>query len=190
MGKKISIDSSTLMNKMLELIEAQKLFNIPYHKLDILIHPDSLVHAIVDFKNGLKKFIYHETSMIIPIANAIFDGDLNIENFYRRKKNNKIKNLFFQKVDPKIFPVIKLKDKVNEYPSTPIIINASNEILVDQFIKKKIPFLSIQKIILAILDDKNYKKYAIKTTKNISQINKIDLWAKSLTMKKIKLYNE
>ena len=190
MGKKISIDSSTLMNKMLELIEAQKLFNIPYHKLDILIHPDSLVHAIVDFKNGLKKFIYHETSMIIPIANAIFDGDLNIENFYRRKKNNKIENLFFQKVDPKIFPVIKLKDKVNEYPSTPIIINASNEILVDQFIKKKIPFLSIQKIILAILDDKNYKKYAIKTTKNISQINKIDLWAKSLTMKKIKLYNE
>ena len=158
MGKKISIDSSTLMNKMLELIEAQKLFNIPYHKLDILIHPDSLVHAIVDFKNGLKKFIYHETSMIIPIANAIFDGDLNIENFYRRKKNNKIKNLFFQKVDPKIFPVIKLKDKVNEYPSTPIIINASNEILVDQFIKKKIPFLSIQKIILAILGDKNYKK--------------------------------
>ena len=56
MGKKISIDSSTLMNKILELIEAQKLFNIPFKKLEILIHPESLVHAIVVFKNGLTKF--------------------------------------------------------------------------------------------------------------------------------------
>ena len=62
------------MNKILELIEAQKLFNIPTKKFDILIHPDSLVHAIVVLKNGLSKFIYHETSMIIPLANAIFDG--------------------------------------------------------------------------------------------------------------------
>ena len=60
MGKKISIDSATLMNKILELIEAQKLFDIPAEKLDIIIHPNSLVHAIIDFRNGLKKFIYHE----------------------------------------------------------------------------------------------------------------------------------
>ena len=127
--------------------------------------------------------------MKIPIFNTLY-----LDNNIGLKSNDidikLLNNLNFQKVDPKIFPVIKLKDKVNEYPSTPIIINASNEILVDQFIKKKIPFLSIQKIILAILGDKNYKKYAIKTTKNINQINKIDLWAKSLTMKKIKLYNE
>ena len=68
MGKKISIDSSTMMNKILELIEAQKLFNIPMKNLDILIHPNSLVHAIVEFKNGLSKFIYHKTSMIIPLS--------------------------------------------------------------------------------------------------------------------------
>ena len=84
MGKKISIDSATLMNKILEYIEAQKLFNIPKEKLDILIHPESLVHAVVKFKNGLSKFIYHETSMIIPIVNAIFDSKLNIENFYKK----------------------------------------------------------------------------------------------------------
>ena len=76
MGKKISIDSSTLMNKMLELIEAQKLFNLPSQKIDIIIHPNSLVHAIVEFKNGLVKLLYHETSMIIPIANAIFSKNL------------------------------------------------------------------------------------------------------------------
>ena len=61
------------MNKMFEIVEAQKLFNIPISKLDILVHPESLVHAIVAFNNGLIKFIYHETSMVIPIANAIFE---------------------------------------------------------------------------------------------------------------------
>ncbi len=81
MGKKISVDSSTLMNKILELIEAQKLFNIPNNKLQILIHPQSLVHAIVTFKNGISKFIYHDTSMLIPIGNAIFEDNFNINNF-------------------------------------------------------------------------------------------------------------
>ena len=81
MGKKITIDSSTLMNKIVELIEAQKIFEIPISKLDILIHPDSLVHAIIMFKNGLSKFIYHETSMTIPLANAIFGDNLEIGIF-------------------------------------------------------------------------------------------------------------
>ena len=76
------------MNKILEVIEAQKLFDIPNDKLDIIIHPNSLVHAIIK-KNGLTKFIYHDTSMIIPIANAIFDGKLNIKNFIRPKKKTK-----------------------------------------------------------------------------------------------------
>ena len=69
MGKKISVDSATLMNKILEIIEAQKLFNIDKNKIDILIHPNSLVHAIIKLKNGLTKFIYHETTMIIPLYN-------------------------------------------------------------------------------------------------------------------------
>ena len=69
------------MNKILEFVEAQKLFNIRSKKLDILIHPNSLVHAIVELKNGLKHFMYHETSMVIPLANAIFDGKLDIQNF-------------------------------------------------------------------------------------------------------------
>jgi 1-deoxy-D-xylulose-5-phosphate reductoisomerase len=187
MGKKISIDSSTLMNKVLELIEAQKLFNIPNNKLDILIHPDSLVHAIIKLKNGLTKFIYHETSMIIPLANAIFEDNLNIDYFYKqKKKNNKpIESLIFQEVNKATFPIIKLKDRLNEYPSTPIIINSSNEILVEQFLAKKIHFLSIYKIIMTILNNRNYKKYAIRKPKNIYQIKKIDEWARAQTMKKI-----
>ena len=190
MGKKISVDSSTLMNKILELIEAQKLFDIPSNKLDILIHPNSLVHAIVELKNGLNKFILHETTMIIPLANAIFDGRLDIEEFIKLKKNKILtenKNLIFRKVDKKIFPVIKLKNRANEHTSTSIILNAANEILVDQFLSKKIPFLSISKIILGILNDRNYLKYAIKIPKNIDQIIEIDKWARNLTLSKIQL---
>ena len=184
MGKKISIDSATLVNKMLELIEAQKIFNLPDNKLEILIHPESLVHAVIEFKNGIKKFIYHDTSMIIPLANAIFEESLNIDLFHKKKKSS-IESLKFKKVDKKIFPIIKIKKRLNEYPSTPIIINASNEILVDRFLNKKLPFLSIHKIIMAILNDRNYKKYAIRNPKNISQINIIDKWAKKTTMKKL-----
>ncbi len=186
MGKKISVDSSTLLNKILEIIEAQKLFDIPIDKLDIIIHPNSLVHAIVELKNGLSMFIYHQTSMIIPLANAIFDGKLNIQKFYKiKKKKNVIENLVFKKVDKKIFPIIKIMHRANEYPSTPIIVNASNEILVDRFLRKKIPFLTISKIIMNNLNDRNYRKYAIQKPKNINQIKKIDVWAKNLTTQKI-----
>ena len=193
MGKKVTIDSSTMMNKLLEIIEAQKLFNIPNNKIDILIHPNSLVHAIIKLKNGLVKFIYHETSMIIPITNAIFDGQLNIRDFYRTSENKKIgtiKNLHFEKVNKNIFPMMNLKNKINQYPSTSIIINAANEILVDQFLLKKIPFLAIYKIIMTILNDRNYKKYAIRKPKNIRQIIEIDTWAKTKTLNRIKLKYE
>ena len=72
MGKKISIDSATLMNKVFEVIEAQRIFNIERRKFKILIHPNSYVHAIIKFNNGLVKFLAHDTSMIIPIFNSIY----------------------------------------------------------------------------------------------------------------------
>ncbi len=193
MGKKITIDSATLMNKILEIIEAQKLFNLPSSKLGILIHPNSLVHAILVLKNGLKKFIYHETSMIIPIANAIFDERINIEDFYFSKKNlykSQIENLSFREVDKKIFPIFKIINRVNEYFSTPIIINAANEVLVYKFLNKKIPFLAISRLISSILNDRNYKKYAIKVPRNLNQINLIDSWAKNKTLELIKKFYE
>ena len=185
MGKKISVDSSTLMNKVFEIVEAQKIFDIPYDKLDIIIHPNSLVHAILELKNGLKKLIYHDTSMKIPLANAIFDGKLEIDNFLKKKNNKKFQDLLFRKVDKKVFPCFFLKQEINRYPSTAIIVNAANEVLVDQFLSKKIQFLDIYKIIKMILKDANYKKYAIRKPKNIKQIYQIDLWARNLTLKKI-----
>ena len=191
MGKKISIDSATLMNKLLEIIEAQKLFNIPSSKLDVLIHPNSLVHAILELKNGLIKFIYHETTMVIPIANAIFEKNMNIDQFYKIKKNKKkspIENLKFYQVNTKIFPIFKLKDRANEFISSPIIINAANELLIDLFLKKKINFLDISKTIMKIMNDRNYKKYAIRSARNFQEIEIIDKWSKITTMKKLNIY--
>ena len=186
MGKKISIDSSTLMNKILELIEAQNLFNIPDKKIDILIHQNSLVHAIIELKNGISKFVYHETSMIIPLVNAIFDGKLDIKQFHKRSSLNTVK-LNFTKVPKRVFPIIKIKNRITEHPSTPIIINAANECLVNHFLSKKIPFLSISKTILRILNDLNYKKYAVKNPKNIKEIIKVDKWTRDLVKNKLKL---
>ena len=188
MGKKITIDSSTLMNKIFELIEAQKLFNLPKEKIDILIHPNSLIHAIVQFKNGLSKFLYHDTNMIVPIANAILEKNFSIDEFYKnRKKFDKEKklNLIFEQVNSKTFPIIKLKNKINEYPSTGIIINAVNEVMVEMFLKRKVPFLAINKFIFAIFKDSNYKKYAIKVPNSLSRIMLIDEWAKKTTLKLI-----
>ena len=108
MGKNIN-NPVTLMNKLFELIV--KLFNIPLKKLEILIHPNSLVHAAVKFKNGLTHFIYHETTMIIPIANALFEQSIEIKDFYRKKgpkhSEYSIENLEFRSVDSKFFLFLK-----------------------------------------------------------------------------------
>ena len=120
------------MNKILELVEPKK-FNLP-EQLDIIIHPESLVHAIIEFNNGLIKFIYHDTSMVIPIANAIFDNKLDIKSFIKLKnKKHHIKSFNFMKVNKNKFPIINIKKIINRYNSSPIIINAVNEILVDRF---------------------------------------------------------
>ena len=106
MGKKISIDSSTLMNKVLEVIEAQKIFNIAPKKISILIHPESLIHALIELKNGLTYFVYHETSMTVPLATAIFGNNIEIKDFLKMNKlkfEKNLKNLTFRSVDPKLF---------------------------------------------------------------------------------------
>ena len=187
MGKKISVDSSTLMNKILELIEAQKIFSFNPKKYEIIIHPQSLVHAIIKFKNGLVKLLYHEPDMKIPITNAIFDSKIEIKNFVKTK--NYLKNLEFSTPDKRRFPAIKLIPKLNKYISTPIIINAANEILVDQFLKKKISFTTILKHLFSLLKDKNYRKYAIKSSTNLKNIYMIDLWARKTVLKIIEKNN-
>ena len=87
MGKKISIDSSNLMNKILELIEAYRLFSFNPNKYEIIVHPQSLIHAIVIFKNGQIKFLYHDTDMKIPISNAIYNNKVDIDKIIKKNNN-------------------------------------------------------------------------------------------------------
>ncbi len=184
MGKKISIDSATMMNKILEIIEASKLFSFSLKKFKIIIHPQSLVHAIVKFKSGISKFLYHKPDMIIPISYAINEKNNQILK-YLKKNQNIVENLNFSEIPKKNFPITNLLPKLDKYPSTPIIINAANEILVDQFLHNKISFNSISKYIFKVLKDKNYKKYAIQKAKNLNEIFKIDSWARQTTIDKI-----
>ena len=120
--------------------------------------------------------------MIIPIANAIYGKKFEIKDILKTNFG-KINNLFFSSVKSKTFPVIKLKNRVNEYPASSIIINASNEILVDQFLMKNIKFNGIIDRLYQILRDKKFKKYAIKKTNSIQDILKIDNWARVQTLK-------
>ncbi len=186
MGKKISIDSATLMNKIFEVIEAKKLFSIDFNKIEILIHPQSLVHAIVKFKNGLYKFLYFETDMSIPIGNALFENNFEVKKIknivLKSKKNYLVENLNFLKVNSKKFPAIKLKPILDKYTSLPIILNAANEIFVDQFLKKNMSFCSIINYLFDLLKDPKMRKYAIKKPSNLKTILIIDNWTRSRAM--------
>ena len=185
MGKKISVDSATLMNKVLEIIEAVKLFSINLNKFEVLVHPQSLVHAIVELKNGLKIFLYHKPDMAIPIANAI-------ENSFEKLKimnltNDKLyKELNFFPVDENKFSTIKLLKKINIKNSSPILINAANEILVDQFLKQNITFTDIFILIKLFINTKDYKISSKINANSIKTIKKIDLIGKKLALKLIK----
>ena len=181
MGKKISIDSANMMNKFFEIIEACKLFKFNKNKYKILIHPQSYVHSIVRFKNGLIKMILYNTDMKIPISNTIYQKNNSFSN--KSKIDSKILNkLSFEKVNLKKFPSIKLIKKCFKMGySTPIIINASNEVLVSMFLKQKINFLDIVKTINKILKDKEFNKYAKKKPKTVKDVKLIDKWARLKT---------
>ena len=184
MGKKISVDSATLMNKVLEVIEAVKLFTINLNKFKIIIHPQSLVHSIIELKNGLRIFLYHEPDMRIPIANAIENKSKNLENFnfnYKKISNS----LTFLTIDKTKFPVEEILKKININNSSPILINAANEIIVDQFLRKKIKFLEIFKYLKLFLNTLEYIKTSKIKANSIMSIKKIDLIGRQIALRLI-----
>ncbi len=173
MGKKISIDSSTLINKIFELIEAKKIFNLNYDKFEIIIQPTSYVHGVVEFNNGICKILTHPTSMKIPIYNSLLFNKkiLKIsENFDFTKMNN----LNFQKIDNLKFPVFNLLSKLTNLDSLyDTVLVTANDVLVDLFLKKKIKFYDIYKILNQVLNLKEYKRYKILKPKNLYQITNL-----------------
>ena len=184
MGKKISVDSATLMNKVFEITEALKLFPFSLKQYEIIIHPDSLVHAIIKFKNGTCIFLYHSPDMKIPIGNALLK-DFNYKNFWGKKNKNynKIENLSFSQVDKKRFPSVSLIPEMNTGKSSAIIINAANEIFVDEFLKKNINFNDIVGNLKLVLKDKNYIKTSNLPSDSIKNIYIIDNWSRKTAVK-------
>ena len=171
MGKKITIDSATMMNKVFEIIEAKKIFNLKYNQLEILIHPSSYLHAIVKFNNGLSKLLVHDTNMTIPIFNSIyFDTSKKIKS---KKIDIKIlNNLDLKKIDHIRFPVIKILNKMNEKDSLfETVIVSANDKLVSLFLNNKIRFIDISNFLLKICSMGEFNKFRSIKPKNIGEIN-------------------
>tara|TARA_B110000196_G_scaffold264920_1_gene237666 strand:- start:4280 stop:5161 length:882 start_codon:yes stop_codon:yes gene_type:complete len=174
MGKKISVDSATMMNKVFEVIEAQRIFNINFNKFKILIHPKSYVHAIVKFSSGLIKVLIHDTNMRIPIFNTIYN-EKNKKIITKDLNINLLNNLNFTEVNKKKFPVVDILKKIPQKNSLfETILVSSNDKLVDMFFKKKIKFIEISKFLRKILSLKEFQKYKHIKPKNFNQIANLD----------------
>ena len=170
MGKKITIDSATMMNKVFEIIEAKKIFDLNYNQLEILIHPKSYLHAIVKFNNGLSKLLVHDTNMTIPIFNSIY---FNTDKKFKSKNINieVLNNLNLKKVDNIRFPVIKILNKMNEKDSLfETVIISANDKLVNLFLNNKIKFNDISNKLIKICNSAEYNKFRSIKPKNIREI--------------------
>jgi 1-deoxy-D-xylulose-5-phosphate reductoisomerase len=170
MGKKISIDSATMMNKVFEIIEAKKIFDLEYDKLDILVHPSSYVHAIIKFKDGMIKIIAHDTNMKIPIFNSLYDNQQkNIQSNQLDLK--KLNFLNFKKVDTNKFPSIKIIKRLkNKETLLETIIVLANDELVNLFLLKKLYFTDINNCLQKLINMKQIINVSEKKPGNIDYI--------------------
>jgi 1-deoxy-D-xylulose-5-phosphate reductoisomerase len=171
MGKKISINSATMMNKIFELIEAKKIFNLDINKFDIIIHPKSYIHAVVHFNNGLVKFLTHDTNMEVPIMNSLY---LNNESFIYNdnKLNFEILNgINFINPDKKKFPLLNLIKIIpikNGYFET-ILITINDE-LVMRYLRGEINYFSLNNNLLNMIKKPYFTKYYQSSPNNINDI--------------------
>ena len=170
MGKKISVDSANLMNKVFEVIEARRIFDFDLKKYRILIHPQSYAHAIIKFSNGLIKILLHDTDMKIPIFNSIYSKDLKYIPS-KKIKAKTLNNLNFYEVDSIRFPSIKILKKISKMNTLfDTIITIANEELVNLFLERKISFRQIEKNLIKIISLKEYKKYFYKKPNSLNEI--------------------
>jgi len=184
MGKKITIDSATMINKVFEVIEAKNIFNISYKQIKILIHPSSYVHALIKFNNGITKIIIHDTTMKIPIFNTLFFGN----NKTLSSKNLDIKtlnNLDFNNVDKKKYPMINILNLLPKNHSlfeTTIV--SANDTLVELFLADKIKFNDIYKILMKIITLKEFIQLKKKYPQSIKEILDLNNYVRLKILKK------
>ena len=179
MGKKITIDSATLMNKVFEVIEAKNIFNIDYNKITILTHPKSYIHAIVKFKNGLTKILAHDPDMKIPISNSLYHNER--KNFKSKPLNFDVLNqLNLKKVNFVKFPLVKILDNLPKYPSLyETVLITINDYLVLKFLAKEIKFKRLIKLINKFSNLKEFQKYKKIKPKNVDDIYRLRKYVSS-----------
>ncbi len=173
MGNKVTIDSATLMNKGLEVIEARWLFDIPPQKIEIIIHPQSYIHSLVQFVDGAILAQLSEHDMRIPIQFALFYPH-RIINSYNRLDFGKIGQLTFKKPHFNKFPCIKLAYKALEIGGTmPAVLSGANEIAVNAFLDKQISITKIPLIIEGVM-----KEHTPQSNPHLNDIIEADSWAR------------
>ncbi|MBZ0204410.1 MAG: 1-deoxy-D-xylulose-5-phosphate reductoisomerase [Ignavibacteria bacterium] len=173
MGNKITIDSATLMNKGFEIIEAKWLFNLEVDKVEVLIHPQSIIHSMVEFSDGSVKAQMGVPDMKVPIQYAITYPE-RVRSDFPRVDFKSLKNLSFEQPDFDKFECLKLAYQViNSGGSYPVVLNAANEAAVELFLNKKIKFLDIPYFIKSTLD-----KHTNNTKPDLENIIEIDSWSR------------
>ena len=188
MGRKISIDSSTMMNKVFELIEAIKIFNINKNKISIIIHPTSYIHAIIFFKGGIIKLLAHDTSMKIPISNAIGIKNETNKNIIQQQLL-KLNNLKFLKPNLKKFPLLKLIKLIPKQETLfETVLITMNDSLVTKYLNNQINYVSIQSNIINLIKKPYFKKFYKLKPKNIYDIKKTIKITKNYLNKNLKIY--
>jgi len=182
MGPKITIDSSTLMNKGLEVIEAHWLFNIPYEKIEVVIHPQSIIHSMVEFKDGSIKAHLGQTDMRIPIQYALsyperLPSPLPPLNFADVGK------LTFEEPDMENFPCLRYAYEAAKLGKTyPAVLNAANEEAVDAFLNKRVGYMDIPRIIRDVMD-----KHKGEDAGDLGILLEAESWARATAVKIIDL---
>ena len=181
MGRKITIDSSTLMNKALEIIEAKYLFREDPNKIEAIIHPEGLIHSLVEFYDGTILASMALPDMKIPISYGLGFPD-TIENGVGKVNLQKLKSLSFKPIDSQKFPSIDFAYfALNHEKGMPIILNAANEVAVELFLNNKISFLNIYKLISSTLN------YADKSNMNLTSVSLTSILEFNEEAKKIAL---
>lgn len=177
MGPKVTIDSATLMNKGFEVIEASWLFNIPIEKIDVVVHPESIIHGMVEFIDGSVSAFMHVTDMRVPIQYALSFPE-RWQNDYGTLDMAKIGVLHFEEPDKKRFPALELACAAGRIGGTmPAVLSAADEVCVEMFLAGKISFTDIPKIIKSIMDQHKFVK-----NPNLEDILSADKWAREKIM--------
>lgn len=170
MGRKITVDSSTLVNKGLEVIEAHQLFGMDYDKIKVVIHPQSIVHSLVEYDDNAVIAQLGVTDMKLPIQLAFTYPDRIQNNCLDTLDLLKVGNLTFEAPDREVFKGLDLAYKAGRIgKSMPTVLNAANEIAVELFLDKKIKFLDIYKIIEKAMDN-----HEVEEIDNLDSILRID----------------